>query len=101
MVTAGGAKPCRNNLHELKKCLQTAQDAERCRGRELRARVGDSQFVGFVFAEFLDSLATFVGMNLQCGGRHQPWDGMEFRFAARADPGSVEFRCRAMRRGFQ
>ena len=65
MVTAGAANPVGVICDELKKCLQAAQDAQRGRRRELRAGIGDGQFVGFVLAEFLHGLAAVVGMDLQ------------------------------------
>src|SRR5208283_4259622 len=61
----GGSESGRRDLDELQKRLQAAQDAER-RGRsELRAGVGDGQFVRFILAEFLYDRAAVVGMNLQ------------------------------------
>ena len=55
-------------MHELQKCLQAAQHAERRRRRQLRARIGDGQFVGFILAEFLHGLAAVVRMNLERWG---------------------------------
>ena len=65
----GRGKSRRCNLHKLEKSLQAAQSSERCRRCKFCAGIGDGEFVGFIFAEFLNCLATFVGMNLQrwCG----------------------------------
>ena len=52
-------------MHQLEKCLQPAQDAQCSGRRDLCARIGDGQFVGFILVKFLHRLQTLVGMNLQ------------------------------------
>src|SRR6266567_797588 len=69
---SGSSKSGWRDLYELKKCLQSAQDAKRRRRGELSAGIGDGQFVGFVFTELLHGLAAVVGVDLQRwrGARH-------------------------------
>jgi len=41
------------------------QNAKRSWSSELRAGVGDGEFVGFIFSELLDLLAAVIDVNLQ------------------------------------
>ena len=58
----------RANLHELEKCCQPAQDAQRGWCRELRARISDRQFVRLILAKLLHRLEAVVGVDLQRRG---------------------------------
>ena len=96
----GRGKSGGSDLHELKKSLQPAQDAQRGRRRELRAGIGDGQFVRFILIELLYGLAAMVGVNLQ-SRRGARLGGTEFRFAGRVGLRTSGPRRPTKRRGHQ
>ena len=64
----GRGESVRGDCDKLKKGLQPVERAQRCRSGEFRTGIGDSQFVGFIFAELLDRFAAVIGMNVERGG---------------------------------
>ena len=61
----GSRESRRSDLDQLKKRLQPAQDAKRGWRCQLRPRIRDPQFVGFVLAKFLHRFAAAISTNLQ------------------------------------
>ncbi len=67
----------RSDLYQLQKRLQSA-NGSKCGWRvEFRARASDGQFVGLILAQFLDGIASMIGMHGQHSRRARLGDGRE------------------------